>query len=180
VHGFKSNFVRTGTPTTITLGFAALPPNGPVVTSPVQRSYILYQYVTISPIVFSATGTGTIYYFLDDTTLPRGLSFDPVTGILSGTPVLLGETTFTIYVKDDVGVTRVVISTNVIIPRVIRQQTSAGAWTSLVRQYTVVNAAQNSVDGKVIPEAPLGEFMRPEPGDSTSATIDPKCRNPNC
>jgi hypothetical protein len=180
VHGFKSNYVRTGTPTTITLGFNALPPNGPTVTAPVQRTYTFYQYMAISPITIAASGTGTIYYFADADSLPVGVTFDPITATLSGTPVVLGEKSFIIYVKDNNGVTRVTITTNTIIPRIIRQQTSAGAWTSLVRQYTVVNAAQNSVDGKVLPDAPLGEFMRPPPGDSISATIDPKCRNPNC
>jgi hypothetical protein len=65
----------------------------------------------------------------------------------------------------------------VIVPSIERQQTSAGSWTSLVRQYTVVNAAQNSVNGKVRPatESLLGEFIRPEPPDVVSATGDPNC-----
>jgi hypothetical protein len=64
-----------------------------------------------------------------------------------------------------------------ILPTVQKQQTSAGSWTSLVRQYTVVNAAQNSLNGKTLPstEPPLGEFTRPEPPDVVSATGDPNC-----
>ena len=62
-------------------------------------------------------------------------------------------------------------------PTVQKQQTSAGAWTSLVRQYTVVNAAQNSINGKALPstEPPLGEFTRPEPPDSVNDTTCKKC-----
>lgn len=177
VHGFKNNYIRLGRPTTLTLTFDALPSGGPTVTSPTQRSYLFYQYVPISSITFTATGTGQIYYFVDTNTLPRGITFDPLTATLSGTSVLIGTKSFTIYVKDDIGVTSIVIETTTIIPQVIRQQTSAGAWTSLVRQYTVVNAAQNSVNGRALPatEPPLGEFMRPEPPDSVSAAGDPNC-----
>ena len=177
IHGFKNNFVRLGRPTTLTLTFDSLPSGGPTVTSPTQQSFLFYQYVPINTITFSASGTGVIYFFVDSATLPRGLTFDPLTGTLSGTPVLIGRQSFTVYAKDDNGVTQIVIDTNTIIPQVIRQQSSAGAWTSLVRQYTVVNAAQNSVNGRALPatEPPLGEFMRPEPPDSVSASGDPNC-----
>jgi hypothetical protein len=176
LHGFKSNYVRTGR-TTVTLGFNALPPNGPTVTSPSQTSFLFYQYVPINTITFSASGTGRVYFFVDSATLPRGVSFDPLTATLSGTPVVIGSKSFTVYAKDDNGVTQIVIDTNTIIPTVVRQQSSAGAWTSLIRQYTVVNAAQNSVNGRALPatEPPLGEFMRPEPPDSVSASGDPNC-----
>jgi hypothetical protein len=100
-----------------------------------------------------------------------------VTNTLSGRPVLLGTTGVTFYVKDDNGVTLLTLGFRVIVPSIERQQTSAGSWTSLVRQYTVVNAAQNSVNGKVRPatESLLGEFIRPEPPDVVSATGDPNC-----
>jgi hypothetical protein len=181
VYGFKSSYVRLG-PTTLTLGFDAVPSGGPTVTSPTIRYYVLYQYIPITPITFSATGTGRSYFFIDSATLPRGLTFDPLTSTLSGTPVVIGLNEFTVYVKDDIGVTQFVIRTETVIPRVIRQQTSAGAWTSLIRQYTVVNAAQNSVNGRVLPatEPPLGEFMRPEPPDSVSASGDPNCAKKKC
>jgi hypothetical protein len=177
LHGFKTNFVRTATPMVLTLSFDALPANGPTVTSPSQRDYTFYQYATITPIVFSATGVEQVYYFVDDTTLPVGLSFDPITATLSGRSVRSGTTSFVIYVKDSVGVTAIAIGTRTIVPVVQKQQTSAGAWTSLLRQYTVVNAAQNSVNGKVLPatEPPLGEFMRPEPPDVVNVLPCPKC-----
>lgn len=178
VHGFKNSYVRLGRPTTLTLTFDSLPSGGPTVTSPTQRSYLFYQYVPINTITFTASGTGRVYYFVDSATLPRGLTFDPLSATISGTPVLIGRNLFVVYAKDDNGVTQIVIETNVIIPTVTRQQTSAGAWTSLIRQYTVVNAAQNSVNGRALPatEPPLGEFMRPQPPDSVSAPGDPNCQ----
>jgi hypothetical protein len=175
--GFWQQYVRTGSPTRASFTFASFPAGGPVITSPTTTSFTFYQYVTITPIMVSVTGNGFVYFFLENASLPLGIVFDPLTGMITGQSVELGQKSFTIYMKDNVGVTALTITTNTIVPRVIRQQTSAGAWTSLVRQYTTVNAAQNSVNGHVLPatEATLGEFMRPEPPDSVSASNCPKC-----
>lgn len=159
------------------LNFPSQAGNGPTVTSPTNTSLLLYQYAPMTPITFSATGTGTVYFFVRDAELPRGITFNSVTNTLSGTPMLIGTSTTTIYVKDDNGVTLLTLQFRVIIPSIERQQTSAGAWTSLIRQYTIVNAAQNSSNGKALPatEAPLGEFMRPPPPDSVNVLPCPKC-----
>lgn len=151
--------------------------NGPVVVSPTERDFVVYQYVPITPIVFSATGVGQVYYFVVSAELPTGITFDPLTGTLSGTSVVLGTVRFEVLIKDSVGVTQLDISITTLLPRVIRQQTSAGAWTSLVRQYTVVNGAQNSVNNRTVPATypPLGEFTRPYPPDSVDASGNPNC-----
>ena len=64
-----------------------------------------------------------------------------------------------------------------IIPRIIRPQESASSFTSLVRQYTEVNAAQNARDNRVFPavNATLGEFMAPDAPDVTSAPLPCDC-----
>lgn len=170
--GFRREVIRVGVPENNTFTFPA-PPLGPTVVSPTESSFIAYQYVPITPITFTVTGGGGgfVYYFVDAASLPVGITFDPLTATLSGTSVQLGTRNFIIYIRDNAGVTPVSAQITTVIPRVTRQQTGAGAWTSLVRQYTEVNAAQNSVNGKVLPstEAVLGEFMRPEPPDSVSA-----------
>ena len=172
----KGRFLVATLPPEPILFFPDQTGSGPIVTSPTNTSILLYQYAPMSPITFTATGTGRIYFFVQDVELPRGLSFNSVTNTLSGTPMLIGEYSMTIYVKDDIGVTLLTLGIRVIIPTVTRQQTSAGAWTSLIRQYTIVNAAQNSVNGKTLPatEPPLGEFMRPYPPDSVHE--DPICK----
>ena len=177
ISSFLQNYVRLGVPTTATLAFNSLPAGGPTLVSPTQTDYTVYQYVAITPITFTASGVGRVYYFVVTADLPTGISFDPITATLSGTSVVLGQKTFTIYAKDSVGVTRIVVSINTILPRVIRQQTSAGAWTSLVRQYTVVNGAENSVNNRTVPATypPLGEFTRPYPPDSVDASGNPNC-----
>jgi hypothetical protein len=121
----------------------------------------------ITPIVFSAAGSGPIYFFLDTTTLPLGLRWNPLTQTISGAPVRTGTVNFTVYAKDSVGITIINLKTNTIIPRIIRKQDGAGAYTSLLRQYTLVNAAQNARDNRVFPsqERALGEFMAPQAPD---------------
>ena len=121
----------------------------------------------ITPIVFSATGSGQVYFFLDTTTLPLGLNWNPLAQTITGSPIRTGTASFTVYAKDSNGVTVIRINTNTIIPRIIRKQDGAGAYTSLLRQYTLVNAAQNARDNKVFPtqERALGEFMAPQAPD---------------
>jgi hypothetical protein len=160
-----------------TLSFPSQVGNGPTVTSPANTSILLYQYVPITPIQLSATGTGTVYFFVRDAELPLGLTFNSVTNTISGTPMQLGNNTVTMYVKDNVGVTLLTLGFTVNLATVERQQSSAGAWTSLLRQYTIVNAAQNSVNGKALPatDPPLGEFMRPYPPDVVKEDPCKKC-----
>lgn len=151
--------------------------NGPVFTSPLPKEYIFYQYVPITPIEIQATGTGQIYYFVETADLPRGLSFDPITARITGRPVLLGDNSITIYARDDNGTTQLTFQTTTIIPRIIKQQSGAGAYTSLVRQYTEVNAAQGGRDTRIFPaqQTRLGEFMAPVPSVVTTAQFNTNC-----
>lgn len=150
----------TRSPTSAFLTFPSQLGSGPTITSPVETTYILNQYVPIEPIDLAATGTGFIYFFIDQATLPAGLRFNPITGKITGSPSQIGETSVLVYARDDNGLSRITLTFSIIRPRVVRQQTSAGAWTSLVRQYTLVNAAQNARDNRVLAEdRQLGEFM---------------------
>jgi len=137
---------------------------GPTITSPTQLSYLLYQYIPITPIQLEAYGTGIVYFFVEADALPPGLTFNPRTNRLSGTPAQIGTTSITIYAKDDAGTTVFTLSFTVIIPRIIRKQEGAGAYTSLLRQYTEVLGAQGARDNRALPnqERALGEFMSPE------------------
>jgi hypothetical protein len=123
--------------------------------------------MSIDPIEFTATGTGDIYFFVDRTTLPVGLVFNPLTREITGSPMRIGTQRVIVYAKDDNGVSAITLTFTTIIPRIIHPQSGAGAFTSLVRQYTVVNASQNSRDRLVDPsqERALGEFMAPQGAD---------------
>lgn len=150
-----------------TFTFTTLPSGGPTFTSPSQTSLILYQYMPITPIVFSATGTGTVYYYIQSADLPIGLTFDPTTQTISGSSMRLGQDTITVYAQDDNGVTPLTLAITTLIPRIVKHQSGAGAYTSLIRQYTQVNAAQNARDNKVYPaqDRAAGEFQAPTAPD---------------
>jgi hypothetical protein len=177
----------TSTPKlTVSLPFDS---SGLAFTSPTQTQYTNWQFIPITdiPVNVSNYWSNNFVYFYQ-TGLPRGLSLDlDICGIeatISGTSsqysdafqrvilfAVVSRSTLERYVAVQP------LSMRTILPTVQRQQTSAGAWTSLVRQYTVVNAAQNSLNGRALPstEPPLGEFTRPEPPDVTNASNCLKC-----
>ena len=169
-------------PIDISLNFTLSSGIGPTLTSPTTNSFFQYQYIPITPIQLAATGTGTVYFFVPSANLPPGLTFNQFTNQLTGTPASIGTYSMTFYAKDSVGASTFRFTFTFLIPRVIRTQDGAGAYTSLLRQYTTVLGAQNARDQVVFPtqERALGEFMSPEAPDVITAVIDPRCRNPNC
>ena len=143
--------------TTITF---PLPNTGPVFTSPAQTTFVLWQYMPLPPLTFLAPGaTG---YFISP--LPVGLSWDPITHTITGTCVNLGTQSFIVYAQNS-GLTALAITLIVEVPRIIKQQSGAGAYTSLLRQYTQVNAAQKARDTRAFPTqvSGIGEFASPYP-----------------
>ena len=149
--------------TTISFPF---PNTGPTFVSPAQSTFILWQYMPVPTITFRAIdGGGTVNYFVSP--LPAGLIWDPIDRTVEGRCVDLGTQTFTVYAKSDTGITAFVVTVIVEVPRIIRQQSGAGAYTSLVRQYTTVNAAQNARDTRAFPTQVrgIGEFASPYPPD---------------
>lgn len=156
---FASYITQTVDPgadiTTITF---PTPTTGPVFVSPAQSTFVLWQYMPIPPITFSAPGA-TAYFV---SALPVGLTWNSVTQTITGSCMRLGTQTFTVYAKNS-GITAFTVTLIVDVPRVVRKQTSAGAYTALVRDYTEVNAAINARDTRVNPieEAALGSFASP-------------------
>jgi len=146
--------------------------------SPPSSSFLLYQYVAMS-LQLSAIGTGQIYFFISADDLPAGLTFNPVTNIISGKPAEQGTFTTTVYAIDDNGVSEVQYTFTVNIPRLIRKQDGAGAYTSLLKQYTEVLAAQSARDSRALPTqlVRLGEFMSPVPVPVTTKTFNTNCQN---
>lgn len=161
-------------PITINLGFTTSLGPGPTIVEPTVRSFLQYQYIPIQPIQLSAAGTDQVYFFVTTDDLPPGLTFNPLTNQITGTPAKIGQVVTTVYAKNNTGdgVTSFTLSFNTIIARVIRKQDGAGAYTSLLRQYTDVLGAQNARDNRVLPnqERTLGEFMSPEAPDVVTQT----------
>jgi hypothetical protein len=159
---------------------------GPVLDVPSYTNVRIVQYVPMDPIVLSAHSqggyAGPIYYYITKADLPIGLSFDPQTRAITGTPAFVGSSLVRIFLSDLNGTSRYSLGIEVIFPTVTtRPLSGAGAFTSYIRQYTLADAAQNSRNNKVLTEsATLGEFMAPYGADNISSTIDPKCKNPSC
>jgi hypothetical protein len=150
---------------------------GPIVSSPSSKSFLLYQYVPIS-IQFGTTGgIGNVYFFVSDSDLPPGLEFNPLTNILSGNSVNLGNASTVMYVQDSSGITIETLNFTTIVPRVVRRQDGAAAYTSLLKQYTEVLAAQSGRDQRMLPnqEVRLGEFMSPVPPTVITKTFTSDC-----
>jgi hypothetical protein len=162
------------------LRFASALGDGPDFNSPASYEYILYQYAPIVPIQINAGCgcDGFTYYFIDAASLPRGLVFNGITGLITGTPVLpVNRLSVPVYAKDDCGVSTITLVFSVIVPRNYKVLDGAGSYTAMLRQYTIVNAAQNARDNVALPasETTLGSFMSPHPPDETSATIPANC-----
>jgi hypothetical protein len=89
---------------------------------------------------------------------------------------LAASQSITIYAKNDSAVDVFVITYSVFQPFVARNQFSAGAYTAVVRETTLINAAKNAIDNEVIPstETTLGGLMAPRGPDSRTAR-EPCC-----
>lgn len=164
----RPNYLRTGQTSQINIGltFSTGIGNGPTITSPSTSAFLLYQYVPTT-ITVDGTGAGTVYFFINADELPPGLKFNPLTKTIYGKPVTQGYYVTRVFAKDVNGVTIITLNFTVNVPRIIRKQDGAGAYTSLLRQYTEVLGAQNARDNRVLPnqERRLGEFMSPVPSD---------------
>ena len=150
---------------------------GPVISTPTTNGFQLMQFVTITPIVI--TSPETIYTFVETASLPRGITFDPLTNTFSGTPVLTGSTTVIVRVKNATGgITTFPLYFVVQIPDVQnKHQTSAAAFTSLVRQEVAIDGAQYARDTVANPvqAVGVGALMSPAPPSVTTATIPQNC-----
>jgi len=171
------------------LSFSLALGGGPVLVSPTYNNLRLVQYITMDPVELRAVSPGhegdttnILYYYVASSDLPIGLSFDPQTRKITGTPAHTGVSLVRIFIKDTYGTSQYNLTIEVIFPSVnLRPQTGAGAYTSYIRQYTLADSAQNSRNNKILNESStLGEFMAPYGGDNISAVIDPKCKNPSC
>jgi hypothetical protein len=149
--------------------------------TPTKTSYINWQFVPIQTIHGSVDLTNispaAVYLFSYGNIDGLNFSIDDVnrTFDISGTAVTFSDAPQQILVfasyygnpasYTDIKILPLVLSMRTLIPTVQKQQSGAGAWTYLLRQYTEVNAAATARDNKALPagEYQLGEFMRPEP-----------------
>lgn len=156
-------------------------------SSPSQTNYLVYQHCPIQPIVFRVSGSsGFISFYTSKTNLPVGLVFTPdptgTLATLSGTPAIFDDQLhgITVYALNNGKVVSMAIQIRIITPFFVNpQDNGASAYTTVLRNQVVVNAAQNARDAVVFPEtdASLGYLQSPGAPDVNSPPvpcIDPK------
>ena len=154
-------------------------------SDPVQSNYSFYQFCPIQtiPIQIAPLTSNFIYYYASG--LPQGLQFiRDTSGIradISGMSTKYSDPYSNVALFANIPgegfIVPKTLQMQTVVPRIIRQQDGASSFTSLVRQYVEVNAAQNSRDNRVFPSAEksLGEFMSPEAPDVLSPPLPCDC-----
>jgi hypothetical protein len=163
-------FTGTGTATlTLYIGETA---NGPTFTAPTVTSMLLYQYVVMSPIVFSATSTVNaqsvpVTYFLNSS-LPPGMFWNSLTATLSGRSVELGTYSVVIYAQSRAGVSKLTVTFIVARVPIFPTLPTAASHTSFIREKVIADAATSSVNNRITPSE-VGPFLLERPPAVTTA-----------
>lgn len=137
-------------------------PSGPVFTS-IPTTYSIYQYLPISPIVFSASQSPS--YFLGST-LPPGMSWNGTT--ISGLSVKLGTFTVTVYAQSTSGSTAQTVTFIVQRAPITPRITSPAGYTSFLREKVTADAATSSINNHATPFE-VGPFLLERPPVVTTA-----------
>ena len=131
--------------------FVGATPTGPVFTSPTATIYEIYQYVKITPILFSATSpTGaSLVYFLTSS-IPPGMVWDG-TSTLSGLSVQLGTFNVSVYAQSTDGITLRTITFVVSRTPILPTLHSAADYTSYIREKVAADAATSAINNHATP-----------------------------
>jgi len=185
----KPKTISQGTPQSImTITNVTAPTytgNEPIFTSPAQTTYYYWQFLPADPIYILTDNPLLDYVYVDINSLPQGLKFDPVNYIISGTPSEITDKSVFVYATRTTNdpynpityVSKIVLSFQVRIPFDLKQQSSASAFTSLVRQAAIVNGAEYSVNSKAYPAnvSTLGSFAAPAGQDTIKDKLPCNC-----
>ena len=140
---------------------------------PTQSAFTFFQYVSYS-IPFQVSGSSEfIYYFTSS--IPTGFQFIKdsvgISATISGIPSTLADQSIIIYAKTGSGYPiSIIISFKTLTPFFVNPLVGAGAYTALLRNDVLGNAAQNARDKRVFPQVnPLaGPLMAPRAPDVTT------------
>jgi hypothetical protein len=170
---FCSTPYISGSLTSATLGIG-ISSSGPVFSSPTITSYLGYQYIPISTILFDTVTDGSSFFIAS--TLPPGLVWSPVvlntngrTGAtISGQPVILGTTIITVYAQNSTGISSITVT---IITQPIplkTPQTTASGYTNFMKEKVIADAAVSAINNKAF-VSPVGTFLANDPRPVTRA-----------
>ena len=160
-------------PSNITLNIG-ITGSGPVFSSPTTTSYLGYQYVPISTIIFDTVADGTSFFLAS--TLPAGLAWSPaavntnghVCATISGRPVILGTSVIDVYAQNTTGISKITVT---IITQPIplkTPDTTPSGYTNFIKQKVIADSAVSSINNKAL-VSPVGTFLAKDPQPETTA-----------
>jgi hypothetical protein len=173
-----ANYVNLTTNTTVNIIFTELGGTIYIPTElseltfiqPTQSLFTFFQYVLYSVPIQASGSTEYIYYYTS--TIPPGFEFIKdtlgVSAALSGISSTLVDQSIVIYAKTGYGyAVSTTISFKTLTPFFMSPQLGAGAYTAILRNDVLGNAAQNARDIRVFPQVnPLaGPLMAPRAPD---------------
>jgi hypothetical protein len=141
-------------------------PNGPTFTSPTTTGYSTFQYVSITPIVVTASDPTSILFLAS--TLPPGMNWNAATSTLSGLSVELGSYTVVIYAQTARGASALTLTFTVTQLVIKPTLLTASAATSLTREKVIADSATSAVNDHVTPFE-VGPFLLERPPVVTTA-----------
>jgi hypothetical protein len=148
-------------PTVRPVLYVGITPNGPVFTAPTVTNYLVYQYISISPITFAA-GSDSAYFLAS--TLPPGMSWNVTTATISGLSVALGTFPVTIYAQNALGASSLTITFVVSRTVINHNHPNAASYTAFIREKVDADAATSSINNHATPfEVGTFALERPPP-----------------
>ena len=121
--------------------------------------------------ILAGGGIGALSYSVTSGTLPTGLSLDPVSGTIAGTPTITGTSSFNITVTDSVATCRSHAYMEIINPAVVINTANLANWASNVSGYSQTVAANGGTGTLVYSVSsgmlPTGLSLNPATGTIT-------------
>ena len=144
-NGVGNPVTETSNPTLVIKPEIAFTAPSPVPAATTGSSYVLS--------TAAAGGVGTFVYSISNGTLPAGVSLDPATGQISGTPTSAGTFTFTVRVTDANGVFKEIVVTISVSAQVVVPTCDATCAAALAAQVAAERAAADKAAADAIAKA---------------------------
>jgi hypothetical protein len=144
-NGIGNPVTETSNPTLVIKPEIAFTAPSPVPAATTGSSYVLS--------TAAAGGVGTFVYSISNGTLPAGVSLDPATGQISGTPTSAGTFTFTVRVTDTNGVFKEIVVTISVSAQIVVPTCDATCAAALAAQVAADRAAADKAAADAIAKA---------------------------
>ena len=144
-NGIGNPVTETSNPTLVIKPEIAFSAPSPVPAATTGSSYVLS--------TAAAGGVGTFVYSISNGTLPAGVSLDPATGQISGTPTSAGTFTFTVRVTDTNGVFKEIVVTSSVSAQIVVPTCDATCAAALAAQVAADRAAADKAAADAIAKA---------------------------